>query len=178
MSAHEWAPGDVAMVRSRTIGGIPNAEKVMFRVGAGIPLGARTEDGPVWMLHHGGHVTDDNAETVRPLVVIDPEDREQVKRFAAAYVQTFAAGSHLDPIAVTKCADQMQAALREFAQPVPVKPDEPTGLGAVVELVDGRCAVRTFQPVQPWSHFMGGLPFLDCWSELDVVKILSEGVQP
>lgn len=66
----------------------------------------------------------------RPLLVIDPEDREQVKRLADAF--DAASGSW---------TDQMQAALRSLVTP---EPDEPQGLGSVVRLTDGRVMVCDF----------------------------------
>ena len=68
----------------------------------------------------------------KAVVVIDPEDREQVERLIRLFqVEQFGGqyGSHsLDETSISN----MQAAIREFANPEPPKPDEPLGLGAVV----------------------------------------------
>lgn len=72
-----------------------------------------------------------------------------------------------------------QQALREFADPPPVKPEEPTGLGAVVEDSAGDLWVRdkTTTTIAHWKRArgqMGGkrLP----WSAIDAVRVLSEGI--
>lgn len=114
---------------------------------------------------------------VRPLVVIDPEDREAVERLLeflhraedsahpAAYCGSF-----------TCRTDSLREALREFANPKPPKPDEPLGLGAVVEDVVGNRWVRTIEAHIPWYlNDSGG----DVWRDYDAilaVKVLSEGV--
>lgn len=82
------------------------------------------------------------------LVLIDPDDREQVERLATIVDEWWSHAPYSD---MRKDGDlttttAMQAALREFANPTPPKPDEPTGLGAVVEDSTGvqwiRCARR------------------------------------
>jgi hypothetical protein len=71
-------------------------------------------------------------QNARPLVVIDPEDREQVERLTKALVE--AAYRHSNVVVSDQASTATrQAALREFADPKPPKPAEPTGLGAVVE---------------------------------------------
>lgn len=87
---------------------------------------------------------------VRPLVVIDPEDREQVERLAIAYTviasarsgDEYRAWENRSKEARARIRTELAAALREFANPTPPKPDEPTGLGAVVEDERGRRFVR------------------------------------
>ena len=107
---------------------------------------------------------------VRPLAVIDPEDREQVRAIAdAAYPEGRAN------------TNRLQAALREFANPTPPKPEEPTGLGAVVEDASGVRHVRTFAGSAPgvaWlGHIQGdGGERTRRWSDIDAVKVLSGGV--
>jgi hypothetical protein len=88
----EWKPGTVAMVTG--------------------PEGTRraVRRGGVWInLDREGYVIDAYAETVRPLVVIDPEDREAVERLAEC-------ASRL-PGVYTSASTRLQAALREFANP-------------------------------------------------------------
>lgn len=114
----------------------------------------------------------------RLVAVISPEDREQVERLAQAYLDKFGGGHPAEAI-----ADQMQAALREFANPKPPKPDEPTGLGAVVEDADGVLWVRTDHRIStshrnPWirQDATGTGSDKRHWLGVDAVRVLSEGV--
>jgi hypothetical protein len=86
----------------------------------------RTGDNMGWFTE-SGRLSDPIVDRALPLVVIDPEDREQVDRLVRSY--------HNQNL--FSVVDDMQAALREFADPKPPKPAEPTGLGAVVEDADG-----------------------------------------
>jgi hypothetical protein len=109
-----------------------------------------------------------------PLAVIDPEDREQVERLIMsawpyAYEQK-------------GMSDNLQTALRELANPPTQKPDEPTGLGAVVEAADGRWVriaigrygwVRGDNMLQFDERFDGTL-----WNDIAAVKVLSDGWKP
>jgi hypothetical protein len=108
----------------------------------------------------------------RPVVVIDPEDRKQVERLVENYRTHWGKAE--------KVADALQAALREFADPKPPKPKEPTGLGAVVEDEEGTFWVRDASVgavVQDryWSpsNDDGRLAYAD----INAVRVLSEGVQ-
>ncbi len=110
MSA-EWKPGQIAMVRDTVC---------MY-------LGQRGWE----------HGRDDSfayradIDDIRPLVVIDPEDREQVERFRDLASRFADDVPYSDGEGAYTTA--MQAALREFASPTPPRPAEPLGLGAVVE---------------------------------------------
>ena len=101
----EWKPGDVAL----------------------IPFSNRDEVG---IFIAGGWVTRDTLkplpfEDARPLVVIDPEDREQARKLiAAVHHDQYPTMNDLPPS--PRNVDAMQAALREFANPTPPKPPEPT----------------------------------------------------
>ena len=115
MSGREWKPGDVALVNDVTR---PDAPwKVAMCVASAVPTISETrwriDSGEVW-----GSVSQ-----ARPVVVIDPEDREQVERLL-----TLLRAQDRAP----ETADIMQAALREFANPTPPRPEEPQGLGARV----------------------------------------------
>ena len=118
----------------------------------------------------------DVAADLRRLVVIDPEDRAQVERLVRAFPDEW--GFEQDEEAFRECTEDVQAALREFANPKPPKPAEPTGLGAVVEDAEGSKWVRSERwPEQPWDPCGvrdGGFP----WEHIDAVRVLSEGVQP
>ena len=112
--------------------------------------------------------------TTRPLVVIDPEDREQVKRLTEMY-RSVDNSIGWGPL---------QAALREFADPKPPKPEEPTGLGAVVEDVVGVRWVRTESKPNiggtVWTSAfhvtLADKAELREYVDIDAVKVLSEGV--
>ena len=78
---------------------------------------------------------------VRPLVVIDSEDMAEVERFreiASRWADRVPYADSREPGDLTH-GDAMQAALREFAAP---RPEEPKGLGAVVESFEGSVWVR------------------------------------
>lgn len=65
---------------------------------------------------------------VRPLAVIDSENREQVERLArASHDAIHRPGSFdsKDPLSRGVLTDLMQAALREFASPTPTEPSDP-----------------------------------------------------
>jgi hypothetical protein len=156
MSTREWKPGDVAMVRY--IDGGVEPSMLTYR------------HGWVSMVDGRGDGRDEPVTPLRPLVIIDAEDREQVERLTKAY--------HERRRQITDdTASDMQAALREFANPTPPKPEEPTGLGAVV-CYDG----------SPWVGLGHGRwlevpedrrvePRRRLWSEFHAdVRVLSEGV--
>lgn len=153
----DWKPGDVAMVNNCTQPDEP--WKVALCIASAVPGVSETrwriDAGEVW-----GSVSE-----ARPLVVIDPEDTETVDAHWRMAGQSL--GSY-------------RTALREYANPTPPKPEEPTGLGAVVEDAEGNLWVRTDRAA-PWSPIRGiggDRAIRRLWSELDVVRVLSEGVQP
>ncbi len=173
----EWKPGDVALLTlSHKVDGRGHEHQSSPVVGirdnvdswaCGAAIGRRVED---------AHVDD-----ARPLVVIDPEDREQVERFReiASRWADQVPYSDMREAGDMDHLDAMQAALREFANPTPPKPDEPTGLGAVVEDVDGNFWIRTCKPCEdcldkPWQSG----PVRRNWLIVEAVRVLSEGVAP
>ena len=105
------------------------------------------------------------------LVVIDPEDREQVERMAVAYANE--RGLILPD---SSLSDALQAALREFANPTPPRPDEPTGKWAVVTAFGVTYVRAAWASEKPWSRV--GTDRFDSWAEMDVESIEFEGVQP
>lgn len=165
MSA-QWKPGDVAMVQMES--GTYRAIVTKRRQASGEPLQFLYETNGFDLVDHHAPGT-----TARPLVVIDPEDREQVERLLAS-LQSMS-------FAVWACGafTCMQAALREFANPTPPRPDEPRGLGAVVEDEAGDAWVLDRDD---------NLGYLDVrwlnvrtrahrrYAEIDAVEVLSEGV--
>jgi hypothetical protein len=151
MARREWKPGDVAHV-------------------PGVGRALLADDG-AWVTQRIGKRHD--AETfgrftsVRPLAVIDPEDREQVERLTDLLWETCD-----DATAQT----DMQAALREFANPTP-QIEEPTGLGAVVEDEDGDHWIRGSHPTEPWFS-PNGSQDNGTWADINAVRVLSKGVTP
>lgn len=119
--------------------------------------------------HYGVFRVPHLAADLRRLVVIDPEDPEQVERLLSAYYERCDTGGH-------RGAGAFQAALREFADPKPPKPEEPTGLGAVVEDAEDSKWVRIESRTGWWWRNPAGQNRR--WPEIDAVRVLSEGVQP
>ena len=156
----DWKPGDVAMVTHQ-------ATHPKAKVGLRGDAGWFTAD---------VFVPDAAVVTAHRLVVIDPEDREQVERLASIY---YGKGWHNTYLHVRPpMIDAMQAALREFANPTP-RIEEPKGLGAVVRDVHGELWVRdkTTTTVAHWKRArgqMGGKRV--SWSDINAVRVLSEGV--
>ena len=156
MSKREWKPGDVAVYDGGRV----------IRVDPG--------DDPHWVDDEGdarrGSWPDRQA---RPLVVIDPEDSDQVERLMDGVTWLF---SQAD-------VNTVQAALREFANPTPPKPDEPQGLGAVVEDADGVLWIKVYAfdghcARNSWAKH-GEVGCVSDWrnySDIDVASVLSEGV--
>lgn len=154
-----WKPGAVYLIREGE--GYEGDECILFRAGGD------------WVDADGDRrgISDEMvARIARRLVLIDPEDREQVDRLAYLLVDARAADSigHR----------QLAAALREFANPKPPKPEEPTGRGAVVVDRYGF----------PWTRYSFSEPhdgewinedgLTKQWAELDLTghATVSEGV--
>lgn len=153
----EWKPGDVGVTAGVT------HPPCRFIVGEGGR--ARYVDGD-----NGIGV----AESARPLVVIDPEDREQVERLAMAL-----SDSYEDDFAPYE-ADHMQVALRSLIEPP--KPEEPTGRYAVVVDREGVEWLRKDVEAMWCSQTAkteGGL--IDGhwrhYGDISAVRVLSEGVR-
>jgi hypothetical protein len=158
--SREWKPGDVAQLT------LPNGAS---------PVGVRNHRNDGWSHSAdwgGGSVYDHIGNgSPRPLVVIDPEDHEQVERLLRTY--------YAEPTGIIPPGqvDALQTALRSLvADP---KPDEPQGLGAVVEDAEGKRYVRYTQDnLAPWraeSPRSADRPFR-YYKDLTAVYVLSEGV--
>jgi hypothetical protein len=108
VSGREWKPGDVAVITSdsRHAG-----KRAMFCDDGGDRQAWAVECTDGLTMHYG-------ARELRPLVVIDPEDREDVERVRDALWR----GGHLD---------DWQAALRSLANPTPSRIGEPGTWGVV-----------------------------------------------
>ena len=103
-----------------------------------------------------------------PVVVIDPEDREQVERLDSAYQNALDSAPQYLGV-----ADVMQTALRSLISPP--RPVEPTGLGAVVEDITEKWVAGPGVPGgRRWEPECGGEPRR--YVDIAAVKVLSEGV--
>ncbi|HKY57625.1 MAG TPA: hypothetical protein VJL80_06275 [Aeromicrobium sp.] len=172
-----WKPGDVAMVTwDDASPALKHAGKTDIRK---LPS-VRTESG--WAIQYAlSHVGDESVLEARPLLVIDPRDREQVERLADLMWSLGLLGIGVGDGRSASAAEVtlLQKAFGEFANPKPPKPDEPKGLGAVVEDADGNKwishrASSTHQ--QPWMKHMFGNQEWSDWSDVPAVRVLSEGV--
>lgn len=149
--SNDWKTGDVAAIP----------------FGSGDHIAVRDFDG-TWLV--AGKSNSGAYVDARPLVVIDPEDREQVASIRKAF--------QLVDCLPGDRVDDWQAALRSLIEPP--KPEEPTGLGAVVEDMTGirwtRVEAGDGETRNPWYP-------ADCdeqpaeWTAIAAVKVLSEGVQ-
>lgn len=114
----------------------------------------------------------------RPLVVIDPEDREQVRVTLAKIWMALEEAAESDKKKPQWSVSAMQAALRSLiADP---KPDEPQGLGAVVEDAGGNCWIRHGDGPAAWMLAGASPSNRDTYQYADIaaVRVLSEGVTP
>ena len=162
--SREWKPGDLALVSSWRGADLP-----AFRV-------RRDGCGTVWCVLQDGDTRGlsdtEVGVSARPLVVIDPEDREQVERLGYLYY----AGINGQRVEGS-LLDEFQRALREYANPTPPKPEEPTGLGAVVEDAVGFKWVRwQRRTTKCWRREDDGATYAS-WADVKAVEVLSEGVQ-
>lgn len=174
--SREWKPGDVAVTEYRGV-----QSRAMVVEGRICP--ATHPKRPHWHGQSGGwnHLTDALVD-FHPLVVIDAEDREQVERLGRDFHESdhIAPWHDLHGETRSQICDAMQAALRSLL--APEKPDEPQGLGAVVEDSTGRRWVRVA---------IGGVGWIECnamtvldagkdigrsYKRIDAVRVLSEGV--
>lgn len=169
-SKREWQPGDVALVRCED--GLTHRAIV---VNAAYPGGLHVVV-PTYALAHdmGANQRIYFGEgAIRRPADIDPEDREQVERLLMAYLAQRATLNGNAQLG------DLQAALREFADPRIPKPDEPTGLGAVVEDVHGRRYQRVDRERAAWLRsdipMEAALDWRD-YTEVAAVRVLSEGV--
>lgn len=132
VSEREWKPGDVAAVGGQRV----------FRHGGEF----------AWTNDFGSRFATMTSLTARPLIVIDPEDREAVERLTEVYKTEFYRGKSYEPQpsaeSTAQRTDAMQAALRSLL--TPERPDEPTLPGALVRERDQRVVwVRTTLGARP-----------------------------
>ena len=149
----QWKPGDVALVQNGY--GVWNRAICQVR-----------PNGGVWVLGGVyGHLPLD--APARSLAVIDPENDHDAIDFLA---------DRLEDIPRV-----IREALRAFANPTPPRPDEPLGLGAVVEDAEGEKWVRNNPRGRAqWSRVNAaadGRPReYRMWRQVNAVRVLSEGV--
>jgi hypothetical protein len=173
----EWKPGDVAL----RVGHFGRHIALRVRQCPGASLGH---------LEHWHFVDADVKETqcgsdfsgvaeYRPLVVIDPD--------SAPYRQGADVHRFLDSLARnwSKAPDEFKMHggtallewLRDQFEPPPPRPEEPTGLGAVVEDAEGRRWTRADEGTLPWHGIVGGGATLwENYARIGAVKVLSDGV--
>lgn len=156
--SREWKPGDVALVE---VGCESNRHRGMFLFGG-------------WRYGDDKWVANDPAiVTARPLVVIDPEDREKVTSLIRAV--DLAAG-HDTTAVYPHRIQNFTVALRSLV--TPPKPDEPKGWLSAVEDADGNRWCLHGGPTEPGLEWYS--PDLNArrpYSHIAAVRILSEGVQ-
>lgn len=161
MTQQKWEPGTVALV---TGGGY--SSRAMLRSD-----GVRFER---WALASDSFIASEDALTVRPLLVLDPDNPDQMRELWEGWRDSHSPNG----------ATAMTAAVRAMLpKRTPVKPAEPTGLGAVVEDVDGTLWTRVERGQvtdtrNPWyPATLAELQPLE-YDEIAAVKVLSEGVTP
>ncbi len=111
----------------------------------------------------------------RQWVAINPEDREQVERLASILLGTGMECRHGVKCEWPKCLTlTLTDALREFVNPTPPKPDEPTDYLAAVVDVNGTRWARVRPTAKcKWINEFGD--YAD-WSMVPAVRVLSPGV--
>lgn len=152
--SRDWKPGDVALVGNAPAMYVDNSGDEYFIS----PIGTH------WR----------SCSPERQLVVLDPEDREQMVALAEAWdnVRDVELGKEPMPLR----AYRMQAALRSLI--TPPRPPEPLGLGAVVEDEEGDfwvyAGTRALKDgeTREWVH--GGRA--RWYADITAVRVLSEGV--
>jgi len=158
MSA-QWKPGDVAMFT------LDGRDVLMMRGRDGRWTGYATEH-DYWI-----NRPFDGKHAQRPVIVIDPEDRDAMVQAAVwAVIPKDVERLH------AYRAEQMQVALRSLL--APPKPPEPQGLGAVVRDADGHIWVRIGDGDWWRRPYDGARHRNALWQDIDAPEVLSEGVQP
>lgn len=160
--SREWQPGDVAKSVDHGYIGI-------LVDGCWNTL---HDTGQHWHNSEGGWDRADHPR--RPLVVIDPEDREQIERLADE-LHHVRVGHRLGNCYPAEY-EHMQAALRNLADPPSPRPDEPLLLGAVIE---DEGALWVGLGTDPgglnWCSAEGHWNY---WDEFASPRVLSPGYDP
>jgi hypothetical protein len=153
--SREWKRGDVIMTRYGRVFFYFDRAKLHYIF----------DDGS------GSEVEKDTAFAEgRPLVVIDPENAESCDELAELIWPHYSDEEY---------AEIVQAALRSLVKPP--KPEEPLGLGAVVEDAEGNAWVRTHATGYPWHCALDRTDMNSTavrrYARIDVVRILANGWQ-
>jgi hypothetical protein len=156
----EWKLGDVAMVTAEWTTGSAATNATARRSTAVVRGWERLSD--------SAFAYDSQTVAAHPLLLLDPEDREQVERLA-------------DRLPSNVQVPTLRDALRSLVEPP--KPEEPTGLGAVVEDDDGELWFRMAIENQTWAGEVWQAQYGDAerwskWPVIAAVRVLSEGVTP
>lgn len=159
MTQQEWEPGTVAMVNGEAKPRVLDNDGDWYRPGID------------YIYHH-------QTVTVRPLLVLDPDDPDQMRELVDNFFVALSGRTYRNH---ARDIDDMRAAVvTMLPKPTPVKPAEPTGLGAVVEDAEGKTWVRGLGrdgTGVTWIRADSPLPKGRCpWSQVNAVKVLSEGV--
>jgi len=164
-----WAPGTVAVA---TVWGVPNVRVIAYHDDFGDWHWFSSIRAGAGRFHEPDQVTD-----VRPLVVLDPE------KFSGHLSDSYEDGVETAIQCLRETGSRVAGLLADQieAQTKPPKPEEPLGLGAVVEDAEGQVWVRfKTAEIRPWRR---NWPGDDVWSseffsDIDAVRVLSEGVAP
>jgi hypothetical protein len=173
LSARGWKSGDVAIVTS-----MYGNEVVAVRCGTGDNQGWAYADVLEGKPTQHWSSDRDGLHVVRPLVVIDPGPTD-TNAAALSDLLTTAARScrHRDRLEAMRACQWLADEIRN--QTAPPQPQEPAGLGAVVEDADGDLWVKwstLHRADRNWKrHDSHGGNYL-AWTDLAVVRVLSEGV--
>ena len=154
-----------------------SARLALVRISDYPPEIAVSADGHKWYVagprlgsQHGWYA--DDIEIVRPLVMLDLDKARGCwadTNDPAAIVERL---RETNSVAAHAIADQIEAQTR------PPKPDEPTGLGAVVEDAQGVRWIRKGNTShgEDWTRQVGEAWSGGSWDRIDAVRVLSEGV--
>lgn len=165
MSNEKWKPGDVAMVQAK---GGPSEDLTDTY------LMSRWRDGwallsdPDWFWRDA----DLAATPLRRLAVIDAE-AEVSGAVIDAFKDAWLAAALDGKVGGDRVRAGLGAALRVLAPPTPPRPDEPGAWGAVVEDDTGAYWTLYAPEAGAWINYREGKR---SWSDIDVVRVLSEGV--
>lgn len=111
------------------------------------------------------------------VVVLDPDDREQMEALARARFGTYGPGyfDHLPPGARVSLVDAMAAAVRSLLPPPPkVKPEEPTEWGSLVR--EGGVLWQREYGGRDYYHWSDAVGAIRCWPDFsDDVQIIRIG---
>lgn len=166
-----WSPGDIALVQCsdgnwRTAMCEPHANRA---------------DELVWRFPDRVY-RDVESSVARPLLVVDAEDRRAADRLSKSLVELMHADGSHEAAADGIHPSIVAAALAELLAPEgPPKPEEPTGLGAVVEDAAGKKWFRMALenqtwPGEVWQEQYDSADRWSQWQDIAVARVLSEGV--